>query len=75
MIKEPDKKYIYEGTADGNNLFLTGGEIEITYENGSKEVISTYNPVRLTKFGEWLSVRCVTESDLRVWSCASPRIL
>ena len=64
VIKEPDKKYIYEGTADGNNLFLTGGEIEITYENGSKEVISTYNPVRLTKFGEWLSVRCVTESEI-----------
>ena len=65
LIKEPKQKCFYEGTVRRDEFYMPGGEIELAYANGTKEVISTNarNPYSATKFGEALKVYCDTGAD------------
>ena len=65
LKKEPTQKYFYEGTVRRDEFYMPGGEIEITYANRTKEVISTNprNYYYVTKFGEKLNAYCDTGAE------------
>ena len=54
LIQEPSVKYVYEGITRADQVYLSGGKLQITYENGTVEEIPTEYE-HATKFGELLS--------------------
>ena len=66
LIKEPETKYVYEGTARNYEMYLRGGKIEVTYANGTTQVLPTDYWCR-TKTGKELIAKCDYEGDYDDW--------
>nr|WP_288548143.1 hypothetical protein [uncultured Blautia sp.] len=66
FIKEPEIKYVYEGTARNYEMYLRGGKIEVTYANGTTQVLPTDYWCR-TKTGKELIAKCDYEGDYDDW--------
>lgn len=57
LLKEPTCKFVYEGTEPYNKFYLPGGQIKVTYANGTTEILSTEES-QVTKFGDLLEAEC-----------------
>lgn len=66
LIKEPEIKYTYEGTARYYEMYLRGGKIEVTYANGTTQVLPTDYWCR-TKTGKELIAKCDYEGSYDMW--------
>lgn len=66
LVKEPEIKYIYEGTARNYEMYLRGGKIEVTYANGTTQVLPTDYRCT-TKNGKDLIAKCDYEGDYDNW--------
>lgn len=63
VVKEPTVKYTYKGFNRFDGFYLRNGEIEITYSDGTSEIVSTNRLECKTKYGQMLIPRYIESSD------------
>ena len=63
VVKEPTVKYAYEGFIRFDGFYLRNGEIEITYSDGTSEIVSTNRLECKTKYGQMFTPKYIESSD------------